>query len=396
MYMHNQITPHGGKLINRVRAPSERQKRRDKILTLPKLTLSEREVCDLEMIATGAMSPLEGFMNSEDYSSCLDKNRLRNGTVWTIPVVKQINGTEKSTLSPGKDAALAHPESGALAVVHVEDIFPHDKKKHAEKLYGTTDEAHPGVAQILKMGDWLVGGKIDLIDPPRHKDFNDHRRDPVETRAYFKERGWKRIVAFQTRNPIHRAHEYLTKCALETVDGLLIHPLMGETKGDDVPARVRMLCYEALVEKYYPKDHVLLSVFPAAMRYAGPREAVWHAIVRKNYGCTHFIVGRDHAGCNRPDGKSYYGSYDAQLIFDEFDPAEIGIEIYRFEHSFYDRKTGGIVSYKTAPADAEQFSVSGTKLREMLRKGELPPNEITRPEIAKILIEYMQEAQIKR
>ena len=215
--------------------------------------------------------------------------------------------------------------------------------------------------------------------------------DPAQTRDYFQKKNWKTVVAFQTRNPIHRAHEYLTKCALETVDGLLVHPLMGETKGDDVPARVRMECYKVLIEKYYPKDHVLLSVFPAAMRYAGPREAVWHAICRKNYGCTHFIVGRDHAGCNRPDGKPYYGSYDAQQIFDEFTPEEIGIEIYKFEHSFYDRKTGGIVSFKTAPADADQFSVSGTKLRDMLRSGQIPPPEITRPEVAQILIEAMRE-----
>ena len=241
------------------------------------------------------------------------------------------------------------------------------------------------------MGDFFVGGRISLFSRPKHKDFLDHRLDPRETRAVFERKKWKSVVAFQTRNPIHRAHEYLTKCALETVDGLLIHPLMGETKSDDVPAHVRWACYTTLIDKYYPKDRVVLSIFPASMRYAGPREAVWHAICRKNYGCTHFIVGRDHAGCNRPDGTPYYGSYEAQEIFDEFSPEEIGIEIYRFEHSFFDRRTGGIVSHKTAPAEAEPLSVSGTKLREMLRTGEMPPPEITRPEVAKILIEAMKE-----
>lgn len=390
--MHDLIIPHGGKLVNRLLNGARREKARKRVASLPKLPLSEREVCDLEMIATGAMSPLQGFMNRKDYHSCLKRKRLANNFVWTIPVTKQVSEEEKSKLKRGTDVALAHEGKGVLAILHVEDIFPHNREEQAKSVYGTTDEAHPGVQQIQKMGPWFVGGKIDVIDRPRHEDFNAHRRDPAETRAYFKEKGWKRVVAFQTRNPIHRAHEYLTKCALETVDGLMIHPLMGETKEDDVPARVRMACYETLIEKYYPKDRVLLSVFPAAMRYAGPREAVWHALVRKNYGCTHFIVGRDHAGCNRPDSKAYYGSYDAQLIFDEFEPEEIGIEIYRFEHTFFDRKTGGVVSYRTAPKDAEAFVVSGTKLREMLRRGEIPPAEITRPEVAKILVDHMQQA----
>lgn len=390
-----EAVPHGGVLINRELTGKLRDEAKEHARKLPVLKLSEREICDLEMIATGAMSPLEGFMTRKDYDACLEKKRLSNGLVWTIPVTKSIIAEEKSKIEKTKEAALADSEGHLLAILEVEDIFPNDKKKQALAIYGTAEEAHPGAGQILKMGDWFVGGRISLFERPHHKDFLEHRRDPRGTRELFKEKKWKTVVAFQTRNPIHRAHEYLTKCALETVDGLMIHPLMGETKGDDVPAKVRMKCYEVLVEKYYPKDHVLLSVFPAAMRYAGPREAVWHAIVRKNYGCTHFIVGRDHAGCNRPDGKAYYGTYDAQLIFDEFQPEEIGIEIYRFEHTFYDKKTQGIVSFKTAPQNAEQFSVSGTKLREMLRAGELPPPEITRPEVAQILIEAMREKVTK-
>ncbi len=389
--MTMSIKPHGGTLVNRELEGRAREEAKIRAKKLISFTLSEREVCDLEMIAIGAMSPLEGFMTKADYDFCLAKKRLMNGLPWTIPVTKSITTDEKSKISKEREVALADAQGNQLAILEVSEIFPNDKKKQALAVYGTDEEAHPGVAQILRMGDWFVGGKVSLFERPHHKDFLEYRLDPKQTRELFQKKNWKRIVAFQTRNPIHRAHEYLTKCALETVDGLLIHPLVGETKGDDVPARVRMECYKVLIDKYYPKDHVLLAIFPAAMRYAGPREAVWHAICRKNYGCTHFIVGRDHAGCNKPDGKSYYGTYDAQLIFDEFKPEEIGIEIYKFEHSFYDRKTGGIVSFKTAPADADQFSVSGTKLREMLRAGEIPPPEITRPEVAQVLIAAMRE-----
>ena len=390
------ITPHGGTLINRELEGKARDEAAARAKKLSALPLSDREICDLEMIATGAMSPLEGFMVKADYDACLAKKRLSSGLPWTIPVTKSITADEKAKISKEKEVVLADSQGNGLAILEVREIFPNDKKKQALAVYGVEEDAHPGVAQIFKMGDWFVGGKISLFRRPLHKDFLEYRFDPRQTRELFQKKNWKRIVAFQTRNPIHRAHEYLTKCALETVDGLLIHPLTGETKGDDVPARVRMECYKVLIEKYYPKEHVLLAVFPAAMRYAGPREAVWHAICRKNYGCTHFIVGRDHAGCNRPDGKPYYGSYDAQLIFDEFDPKEIGIEIYKFEHSFYDRKTGGIVSFKTAPADADQFSVSGTKLRDMLRAGQIPPPEITRPEVAQILIAAMREKETSK
>ena len=385
--------PHGGKLINRELEGKAKDEAKAKAQKLTRLTLSEREVSDLEMIAVGAMSPLEGFMTQQDYEGCLNQKRLKSGLPWTILITKSITADEKAKLSGQKEVALADSQGNLLAILEVADIYPHDKKVQATKVYGTDEEAHPGVQQILKMGEFFVGGKISLFQRPVHTDFTEGRLDPKQTRELFAQKKWKTIVAFQTRNPIHRAHEYLTKCALESVDGLLIHPLMGETKGDDVPAKVRWDCYKILLEKYYPKDHTFLGVFPAAMRYGGPREAVWHAICRKNYGCTHFIVGRDHAGCNRPDGKSYYGTYDAQLIFNEFTEEEIGIEIYKFEHSFYDRKTGGIVSFKTAPPDADQLSVSGTKLRDMLRAGELPPPEITRPEVAQVLIAAMREKE---
>lgn len=383
------ITPHGGTLINRELKGKKRDEAESKANSLEALVLSERELCDLEMIATGAMSPLEGFMSSDEYSSCLDNKVLSNGLPWTIPVTKSITDQDKVRIQKQKEVVLKDGQGRALAILEVKDIYPHDKQKQATLIYGTDDENHPGIKQIAQMGNWFVGGRISVFNRPKHDKFLEGRFDPIETREIFKKNGWKTIVAFQTRNPIHRAHEYLTKVALESVDGLMIHPLMGQTKGDDVSADIRWKCYQVLLEKYYPKKHTMLAVFPAAMRYAGPREAVWHAIVRKNYGCTHFIVGRDHAGANRPDGTSYYGTYDAQLIFNEFDPADIGIQLFKFEHTFFDKKTGGIVSFKTAPEGAEQFSVSGTKLREMLRAGQLPPPEITRPEVAQVLIEAM-------
>ncbi|PIQ85765.1 MAG: sulfate adenylyltransferase [Candidatus Omnitrophica bacterium CG11_big_fil_rev_8_21_14_0_20_45_26] len=384
------LLPHGGKLINRLTEGKEAQAARQQAEKLPAVILSERETCDLEMLATGALSPLEGFMVEADYETCLQKKRLANQLPWTIPITKSISDEEKNKIKKGDTVALQDADGTKLALLSVESIFKHDKKKESEAVYGTSDEAHPGVKHVLKMGGWLVGGKVTVFEKPNHTDFAGYRLDPKQTRALFEEKGWNTVVAFQTRNPIHRAHEYLTKVALECVDGLLIHPLVGQTKGDDISAEVRMKCYQVLLDNYYPKDRTALTVFPAAMRYAGPREAVWHAIVRKNYGCTHFIVGRDHAGANRSDGKSYYGTYDAQLIFNEFKPEEIGIEIFKFEHTFFDKKTGGMVSFKTAPPNAEAFSVSGTKLREMLRHGELPPSEITRPEVAKILIEAMR------
>jgi sulfate adenylyltransferase len=245
-----------------------------------------------------------------------------------------------------------------------------------------------------QMGEVAIGGDLELLNQVPHDDFTDQRLSPRQTRSLFQSRGWRTVVAFQTRNPIHRAHEYLTKVALEVVDGLLIHPLVGETKAGDIPAPVRMRCYEVLLQNYYPRERVALAVFPAAMRYAGPREAVFHAIARKNYGVTHFIVGRDHAGVNRPDGSPYYGTYEAQEFISRFPRADLGIEIFKFENTFFDRRTGGMVSEKTKPAGAQPVSVSGTKMRELLRAGELPPEEVTRPEVAQILIEAARNGQM--
>jgi sulfate adenylyltransferase len=329
------------------------------------------------MIASGALSPLTGFMGREDYERVLEDMRLANGLPWALPVCLAVEE------APSSDRVALGDESGhPLAVLEVEEVFEYDKQREAERCFRTIDEAHPGVARLLAQNDLYLAGQVTAFErqaPP----FPELHKDPRETRALFADRGWRRVVGFQTRNPIHRAHEYLTKSALETVDGLLIHPLVGETKSDDVPAETRVRAYDVLIERYYPKDRVVVSAFPAAMRYAGPREAIWHAICRKNYGCSHFIVGRDHAGVG-----DYYGTYDAQLIFDEFEPHELDIEPMFFEHAFFCRVCGQMATPKTCPHPAaEHVFLSGTKVRELLSEGELPPAEFSRPEVANVLIE---------
>ncbi len=365
------IKPHGGVLVDRLGDRPEGAE------TLERLTLTSREVSDLEMIACGALSPLEGFMGSGDYERVVEEMHLENGLPWALPVCLAVEAAPQ-----GEAVALADEDGRLLATLEVEEVYEYDKEREAERCFRTTDAEHPGVARLYAQHPLYLAGRVTVFDrvPPA---FPELAMDPAETRALFAERGWKRVVGFQTRNPIHRAHEYLTKGALETVDGLLIHPLVGETKSDDVPAATRVECYRVLVDNYYPAGRVVVSAFPAAMRYAGPREAIWHAICRKNYGCSHFIVGRDHAGVG-----SYYGTYDAQLIFDEFASHELDIEPMFFEHAFYCRVCDQMATPKTCPheGDAHVF-LSGTKVREMLAHGELPPAEFSRPEVAAALIE---------
>jgi sulfate adenylyltransferase len=365
------IAPHGGLLVDRT------GERPEGVEELERVTLTSREVSDLDMLACGALSPLVGFMNREDYDRVVEDMHLASGLIWALPVCLAVPE------APRGDRVALEDEAGTLlGVLDVEEVYEYDKQREAERCFRTTDDAHPGVARLYGQHPLYLAGLVTVFERPRPQ-FEELARDPVETRAIFAERGWKRVVGFQTRNPIHRAHEYLTKVALETVDGLLIHPLVGDTKSDDVPAATRVECYRVLLETYYPPDRVLLSAFPAAMRYAGPREAVWHAICRKNYGCSHFIVGRDHAGVG-----DYYGTYDAQLIFDELDPHELDIEPIFFEHSFYCRTCGSMASAKTCPhASDEHVFLSGTKVRELLAAGEVPPEEFTRREVAEVLIE---------
>ena len=378
--------PHGGTLVDLLAEdPATLAAEAE---NLPKIIVSERELSDLEMLAVGALSPLTGFQGERDYRSVLGSMRLENGLPWAIPVMLSLTQEEAHRLGGGDSVALLPAEgAGAIAVLRVSEIYDRDKQKEAVSVYRTDDAEHPGVAALLAAGDLCAAGDLEVISLPAHDDFLEYRLTPAQTRAEFQRRGWRTVVGFQTRNPIHRAHEYIQKCALEIVDGLLVHPLVGATKGDDVPADVRMRCYEALFDGYYPKDRAMVSVFPAAMRYAGPREAIWHAICRKNYGCTHFIVGRDHAGVG-----SYYGTYDAQKIFEEFEPGELGITTLNFEHSFWCNACEGMGSPKTCPhGDDVRVSLSGTKVREMLRAGERPPIEFSRPQVADILIDAMRE-----
>ncbi len=380
------IAPHGGELVNRYVEESAREEWLEKARSLPRIQLDDKNISDLEMIANGAMSPLTGFMGAKDYHSVVDTMHLANGLAWSIPITLAVNKETARELKEGGQVALLDLEQQILAVMEVESIFTYDKKEEAQKVFRTTDEKHPGVAYVYQQGDYLLGGPVHMINRPEHPDFVEYRRDPAQTRQIFQERGWDTVVAFQTRNPIHRAHEYLQKCALEIVDGLLIHPLVGRTKADYISAEIRMKSYEVLLDKYYPKDRVLLSVFPAAMRYAGPREAIFHALVRKNYGCTHIIIGRDHAGVG-----DYYGTYDAQHIFKEFSRDELDITPLFFEHAFYCTECGNMASAKTCPHDSSaHVFLSGTKVREMLRRGELPPREFTRPEVAQVLMEGLK------
>lgn len=377
------IPPHGGVLIDRLLTGPARDAALERAQRLPRVALNEVALADLEMIAVGALSPLMGFMTRADYLSVRDQMRLANGLPWGLPVTLTVPALDG--LRVGQEVALMQGDT-PLAILQLEEVYEIDPLLEAQQVYRTTDPAHPGVARLYQQGRIALGGAVQVIDLPRGT-FPELRLTPAQTRAHFAERGWRRVVAFQTRNPIHRAHEYMHKVALEIVDGLLLHPLIGETKADDVPADVRIASYRALLAAYYPADRVLLAAFPAAMRYAGPREAIWHAIARKNYGCTHIIIGRDHAGVG-----SYYGSYDAQHIFDEFTPEEIGITPLFFEHTFYCRACGAVVSRKTCPHDPSQHvSLSGTQVRALLARGEAPPPEFTRPEVAAVLLAAMQQ-----
>lgn len=381
------ISAHGGRLINRELAGVERETLLERVAAMPRLSLRAREISDLEMIANGAFSPLEGFMCEDDYIAVRGNKHLASGLPWTIPITLSASDDFAATINEGQDVALYAGDNHLLGVLHLEQKYRYDKQREAERVYLTTESAHPGVAALYEQGDCLLGGKVSLLNRPPSPQFPAYRLDPVQTREAFKKKGWHRVVAFQTRNPIHRAHEYIIKCALETVDGLLLHPLVGETKSDDIPADVRMSCYEAMLEHYFPRTRTLLAVNPAAMRYAGPREAVFHAIIRKNYGCTHFIVGRDHAGVG-----NYYGTYDAHYIFNEFDAKALDITPMFFDHSFYCRRCDAMASNKTCPHDsAEHVTLSGTKVRELLAGGEMPPREFSRPEVARILIEAMKK-----
>ena len=387
---YDVIRPHGGTLVDRVLRGEMREAVRERAEQMVKVPLDQMGLSDLELIATGALSPLTGFMCKANYGRCVEEMRLTSGVVWSIPVTLAVESDLAGRIQEGQEVALCEGER-VLAVMEVAEKYPYGqevKEREAREVYRTTEEAHPGVARLYGRGATLLGGDVWLVDWPSavKTEFPELRHTPAQTRRMFARRGWRSAVGFQTRNPIHRAHEYIQKTALEIVDGLFLHPLVGETKKDDIPADVRIASYQAILRDYYPAERVLLGVFPAAMRYAGPREAIFHAIARKNYGCTHFIVGRDHAGVG-----TYYGTYDAQNIFDQFSADEIGITPFKFEHAFYCKKCGTIVSAKTCPHGKDDWVfLSGTQVREMLARGELLPEEFTRPQVARVLLEGVQ------
>lgn len=388
--MSNQndaIAPHGGQLINCIPDEAEKKEFLAQAESLPRIQLDQRAFSDLEMIAIGGFSPLRGFMEQGDYERVVEEMHLENGLPWSIPVTLSVSEEEAEPLQEGSWIRLDDPNGRFVGILELTQKYRYNKAHEAINVYRTDEEKHPGVAVIYQKGAINLAGPIWLLERDPHPLFPNYQIDPIQSRALFREKGWKTIVGFQTRNPIHRAHEYIQKCALEVVDGLFLHPLVGATKSDDIPADVRMRCYEIMLNNYYPKDRVTLAIYPAAMRYAGPREAIFHALVRKNYGCTHFIVGRDHAGVG-----DYYGTYDAQEIFNEFDPEALGITPMRFEHAFYCKRTKQMATSKTSPSTPEErLHLSGTKVRAMLREGQLPPEEFSRPEVAQELAKAMQK-----
>lgn len=376
------------KLTNRVLKGKKRKKVLDEIEEYPSVVVDDEMILDVELIANGGYSPIDGFLGENDFQSVLDDMHLADGSPWPIPIVLPVNEDAIDEIKEGDDIALKSNSGEEIAVLHLEEIYGLDKEEFASKVFGTTDSDHPGVGwTYYDWGDALISGKIDLFTKPKHP-FEKYHKNPEETRKEFQKRRWNTIVGFQTRNPVHRSHEYIQKCALEIVDGLLLHPII-VTKEGDVPANIRMKTYQLMLNEYYPKNRVFLSTLTTAMRYAGPREAVFHALIRRNFGCTHFIVGRDHAGVG-----DYYGPYEAQRIFDEFSEGELGITPLFFENAFYCRKCDSMATEKTCPhLKSNRVAPSGTKVRRILLEDENLSKKIMRPEVAEILRDYYRSNQ---
>lgn len=382
------VPPHGGKLNPLILKGEELASQRKKAESLPSIRMTSRETSDLIMMAVGAFSPIEGFMLKKDYHPVVKEMRMENGILWPIPITLSVSREEADGLPTGSEAALYDDETSELmGILTIEEKYEYDKEEEARHVFRTRDNKHPGVAKVYAQKDIYLGGPVQaLSEGPYPKLYRHQYGRPAETRKIFRDKGWTTVSAFQTRNPIHRSHEYCTKIAMEVSDGILIHPLVGKLKQGDIPAHIRMKCYEILLENYYPQDRVVLKVYPMEMRYGGPREAVLHAVFRQNYGCSHIIIGRDHAGVG-----DYYGPFDAQEIFDDLGEDDLHIRPLKIDWTFWCHKCDGMSSMKTCPHSPEhRVLISGTKVREMLSKGKMPPKEFSRPEVAEILIDYYQ------
>lgn len=380
------VPPHGGQLKPLILEGEELAEEKERAKALPVIRLTSRETSDLIMMAIGAFSPLDGFMEKEDYEGVVNNMHMVDGTLWPIPITLAVSRDQADSLSISSDVALVDDESNELmGMMKVVEKYTYNKLHEAKNVFRTQDEAHPGVAKLMAQKEVLLAGPIKAFNEgPYPQLYGKFYGRPEETRKIFEERGWKTVAAFQTRNPMHRSHEYCTKIALEVSDGILIHPLVGKLKPDDIPAEVRMRCYEVLLENYYPLDRVVLKVYPMEMRYAGPREAILHAIFRQNYGCTHLIVGRDHAGVG-----DYYGPFDAQKIFDDINEEDLHLKPLKIDWTFWCYKCEGMASMKTCPhGKDDRLLISGTQLRKILAEGQMPPKEFSRPEVIQILMEY--------
>lgn len=385
--MSKLVPPHGGGPLKPLlligEALAEGKKKAGK---LPQIRMSSRETGDLIMLGIGAFTPLDGFMNHADWRNVCDSTRLANNVFWPIPVTLSVSEDQASGLTVGQDVALVDDESGELmGILTVEDKYVIDKQQECRSIFQTTDVDHPGVQKVLNQPGVNIGGKVQVLSegdfPTRYAGI--YMR-PAETRALFIEKKWSRIAAFQTRNPMHRSHEFLAKIAIETLDGVLVHQILGKLKSGDIPADVRSKAINVLIEKYFVKDTVIMAGYPMEMRYAGPKEALLHAVFRQNYGCSHLIVGRDHAGVG-----DYYGPFDAQYIFDQVSETELITRPLKIDWTFYCYKCEGMASMRTCPhGKDDRLLLSGTKLRKMLSEGEKPPKEFSRPEVVKILQEY--------
>jgi sulfate adenylyltransferase len=377
------IQPHGGKLIERVLKGAKKDKALGKAKRLPRLKLDSESVSDVENMATGVYSPLEGFLGEKDFRNVLNQMRLADDLPWTVPIVLDVDKATADGFNPGDEVLLVNEEGRPVAILNLEEKYTYDKAEFAQKVFGTTDRAHPGVAKVMGMKDVLLAGKIDLIELAPTP-FDRWKLSPRETRVLFKEKGWKTVVAFQTRNTPHIGHEYVQKTALTFTDGIFVNPVIGKKKKGDFKDEVILASYEELIRNYYLKERAVMAILQMEMRYAGPREAIHHAILRKNFGCTHIIIGRDHAGVG-----TYYHPYAAQEIFDEF--PDLGIVPLFFRAFSFCKKCNSVVNEKTCPhPSSEHIQFSGTKIRDLLVQGIIPPAELIRPEVAKIIMQFKE------